>query len=428
MFRVMRRWYLKRIALSAPLVCLCAVAMGQGGPAPVVVAKVEQRQVTAMQAFVGTVTPSQMASIGSAVSGRVIECDIDEGDRVADGQALAQLLTETIDLEIASAQGELEYRQALLAELENGTRREQVEQARARMAATGARREYLENRRERLRDLAERTTAVTEDEWSEAVSLAAEALEAHAEATAAYDEAQAGPRKEAIAQARAQVVMQQAVVDRLKDQLGKHTMRSRFEGYVVAKHTEIGQWVNTGDPIADVAGVDVVWVVVQVLEQSVPYLMLNEEVSVVIPALPQSPFTGKVVAIVPQGDVRARTFPVKIAIQNQSTESGPLIKPGMYARVELPVGSMKQAILVPKDAVVLDQRSPLIYVVEGASAVGEQGTVSPVPVKLGSSHGPLIDIGDSLKPGQIVVVEGNERLRPGAAISIARIAEAPAGP
>src|SRR5690606_1031422 len=133
-----------------------------------------------------------------------------------------------------------------------------------------------------------------------------------------------------------------------------------------------------------------------------------------IPALPQSLFTGKVVAIVPQGDVRARTFPVKIAIQNQTTESGPLIKPGMYARVELPVGSMKQAVLVPKDAVVLDQRSPMIYVVEGASAVGEQGTASPVPVTLGGSHGALIDIGDSLKPGQIVVVEGNERLRPGA--------------
>lgn len=427
MSRVMRRWLLNRIALFAPLVCLCAVALGQAGPAPVVVAPVVQRQVTAMQAFVGTVTPSQMASIGSAVSGRVIECDIEEGDRVADGQALAQLLTETINLEIASAQGELEYRQALLAELENGTRREQVEQARARMAATGARREYLENRRERLRDLAERTTAVTEDEWSEAVSLAAEAQETHAEATAAYDEAQAGPRKEAIAQARAQVAMQQAVVDRLKDQLGKHTMRSRFAGYVVAKHTEIGQWVNTGDPIADVAGVDVVWVVVQVLEQSVPYLKLDAEVSVDIPALPQSLFTGKVVAIVPQGDVRARTFPVKIAIQNQTTESGPLIKPGMYARVELPVGSMKQAVLVPKDAVVLDQRSPMIYVVEGASAVGEQGTASPVPVTLGGSHGALIDIGDSLKPGQIVVVEGNERLRPGAPVSIVRLAETPAG-
>jgi RND family efflux transporter MFP subunit len=155
---------------------------------------------------------------------------------------------------------------------------------------------------------------------------------------------------------------------------------------------------------------------------------LGAEVSVDIPALPQSPFTGKVVAIVPQGDVRARTFPVKIAIQNQTTESGPLIKPGMYARVELPVGSMKQAVLVPKDAVVLDQRSPLVYVVEGASVVGEQGTVSPVPVTLGRSHGALIDIGDSLKPGQIVVVEGNERLRPGATISISRLTESPAGP
>ena len=64
----------------------------------------------------------------------------------------------------------------------------------------------------------------------------------------------AGPRKEQIAQAHAQVAIQDATVERLKDQLTKHTIISRFDGYVTAEHTEVGQWVKQGDPVADVVG------------------------------------------------------------------------------------------------------------------------------------------------------------------------------
>jgi HlyD family secretion protein len=415
-----------RLALLPWIAAAIAAAQGGRGPAPVVVAEVTQESVLAAQTFVGTVLPTQRATVGSAVDGRIVECDIEEGDRVAEGQPLAQLLTETIALELETAKSELQYKQAQLAELENGTRPEQLEQARARMAAAKAGREFREGRRERLRSLAEQSNAVTEDEWLEAVAAATEAAELYAEAVAAYEEAKAGPRVELVAQAQAQVDMQQAVVNRLSDQLAKHTIRSRFAGYVVAKHTEVGQWVNRGDPVAEVVGVDQVEVEVQVLEQSVPYVVPGAEVSVNIPALTQSPFSGTVLVAVPQGDLRARTFPVKIRVQNELTNSGPLIKPGMYAKVDLPVGTQQQVVLVPKDAVVLDQRSPMVYVVQGATQQGESGKVAPVPVALGRSHGEKIEISGSLQPGQIVVIEGNERLRPDQDIVIAGRSAAPA--
>lgn len=423
MWRAMHLQFIRSFVAVCFTGCLASVVYGQPGrgPAPVVVAPVTLETVTSTQTFVGTIQPSQRAIVGSAVDGRVVECDIEEGDRIEEGHALAQLLTATITLELETAKSELAFKQAQLDELENGTRPEQIEQARARMAGANARREYLVDRRERLRDLANNTNAVTEDEWREAVASAIQAEQASAEAKAAYDEAKAGPRKEVIAQAKAQVDMQRAVVKKLADQLGKHTIRSRFSGYVVRKHSEIGQWVNRGDPVAEVVGVDVVEVVIQVLEQSVPYVVPGAEVAVEIPALPQSPFAGKVLAAVPQGDVRARTFPVKVAIENQTTESGPLIKPGMYARVELPVGATKEALLVPKDAVVLDKRSPMVYVVEGADAAGQKGVVSPVPIELGAAHGVKIEVNGDLKPHQLVVVEGNERLRPGAEVAIDRL-------
>lgn len=425
MLRAMKLPFDKAVCLATGLCCLANVAFAQRGqgPSPVVAAHVKQQSVTSTQAFVGTVMPSQRATIGSAVDGRIVQCDFEEGDRVEAGGPLAQLLTETISLEIVSAKGELRYLQAKLQELENGTRAEQLEQARAKMAAAKARLDYREERRERLRDVAEQTSAVSEDEWREALMAAAEAKEVHAEAQAAYEEAKAGPRQELIAQAKAQVDMQQAVVHRLEDQLSKHTIRSRFTGYVVTKSTEEGQWVNRGDAVAEVVGIDVVEVVVHVLEQSVPYISPGAEVSVDIPALPQSPFSAKVITVVPQGDVRARTFPVKIAIQNQTTAAGPLIKPGMYARVELPVGETTQATLVPKDAVVLGQGSATVYVVDGANGAGQSGTAMPVPVKLGSAYGEWIDIGNAIAPGALVVVEGNERLVPNADVQVSRIVE-----
>ena len=88
--------------------------------------------------------------------------------------------------------------------------------------------------------------------------------------------------------------MQQATVDRLKDQLEKHTIISRFAGYVTAEHTEVGQWVKQGDPVAEVAALDEVEVVAQVVEQYVPHIRVGMTVSVEIPAFAGRSFTGVV--------------------------------------------------------------------------------------------------------------------------------------
>ena len=116
-------------------------------------APVVEQTVAATQTFVGTVMPLRVATIGSAVGGRVIERPVEEGDRVEANQAVAQLLTDTIALEVAGAEGELELRKQQLAELENGTRPEEIAQAEARMAAAAARQEFLDARYARMQSL-----------------------------------------------------------------------------------------------------------------------------------------------------------------------------------------------------------------------------------------------------------------------------------
>jgi RND family efflux transporter MFP subunit len=283
----------------------------------------------------------------------------------------------------------------------------------------------MKARWDRSQKLYNESRRISEEELDEAVSSGIEAEQAYLEAKAAYDLAVAGPRKEVIAQARAQVAMQEATVERLKDQLTKHTIVSRFDGYVTAEHSEVGQWVKQGDLVADVVALDEVEIVAYVVEQHVPHVRVGIQVVVEVPAIPGQRFAGVVAEVVPQADVRSRTFPVKIRVVNQFTDDVPLLKAGMYARVLLPTGAKQMAVLVPKDALVLGGPQPVVYVVEGAAADGTAGKAVPVPVEIGVADGPLIQITAPVKAGQLVVVQGNERLRPGQDVAIQRTIPAP---
>jgi RND family efflux transporter MFP subunit len=399
-----------------------AECLAQGPPRAslVVVSPVVEREIAVGQTFVGTVMPSKKATIGSAVDGRVIEFPLNEGDRVAQGEPLAQLMTDTIRLEVEAAEAELDLRRQALAELENGTRPEELAQAKARMTSAEARKKYMKARWDRAQKLYASNRTISEEELDEAVSSGIEAEQSHLEAQAAYDLAVAGPRKEVIAQARAQVAMQEATVERLKDQLTKHTIISRFDGYVTAEHTEVGQWVKQGDLVADVVALDEVEIVAYVVEQSVPFVRVGKLVNVEVPAIPGKRFDGVVSEVVPQADVQARTFPVKIRVVNEFTDDVPLLKAGMYARVLLPTGAKHLATLVSKDALVLGGPQPMVYVVEGASDNSPSGKAVPVPVQIGVAEGGLIQVIGPLRAGQLVVVQGNERLRPGQDVAIQR--------
>lgn len=413
-----------RSPVSVPLlltliICSKRGAWAQGGPALVELKPVVHQPVSETQTFVATVKPSRRAIVGSAVDGRVVEFPVNDGDRVDDGQMLAQLLTETISLELKAAEEELSLRESELEEAIEGPRDEEIEQARARMESAKASAEYRAAQKDRVVSLHRQGRAATDQQLDEATSLALEARETYLEATAAYELMLEGTRPEQISQARARLAMQQAVVDKLRDQIKKHTVISRFAGYVVDEHTEIGQWVSRGDPVAEVVALDEVDVEAKVVEQHVPFVRIGDRVRVNVPAVSTEPFEGKVVSVVPQADVRSRTFPVNVRVQNIIDEDGqPKIKSGMLAEVTLPTGPRREATLVPKDSLVLNGRQTAIWIVDLASARSVEGTplktapARQIPVQRGAEEGNLIQVTGDLPESAAVVVLGNERLVP----------------
>lgn len=401
-----------RLGSLALVACLTLPAIAQMPPAAVKVDKVIEREITAGQTFVGTVMPLRQSTVGSAVDGRIIDFMVDEGDAVKKDQPVAQLRTGTLEIELAAAQAQVRLRDAELQELKNGSRPEEIEQMRARMASADARREYAQNNLQRTEQLYNERRAITLEELQDATALAEQAVQAHLEAKAAHDLAVAGPRAEQIAQAEANLAVAQEQANLIADRLEKHTVRAPFDGYVTVEHVEVGQWVQAADPIVDVVEVHQVDIEAMVLEQYLESLRVGAEARLEVTALPKHTFTGQVAAIVPQADLRSRSFPVKVRAENVFVDGVPLLMPGMFARATLPVGKPELATLVPKDAVVLGGPSPVVWLVDVAPG-GKAGKARVAPVQLGIATENLIQVIGPVKRGETVIVEGNERLRPG---------------
>jgi multidrug efflux pump subunit AcrA (membrane-fusion protein) len=399
----MRRWFVM-------LLWAGVAAAQQMPPAPVVVAPVVEREVGARRSFVGTVEASRLSTVGSEVEGVVVEYLAREGDRVERGQVLARLRTRLLEIRLDGERATLELRKHALAELENGSRPEEIAQVKARLARATIAVEVNDWKLARAVKL-EKTNVISETELYDARLAARQAGDDLEAAKAALDLVEAGPRQERIDQARAQTKVQETRIAQLEDDLERHTIRAPFDGYVVAEHTEVGQWLAKGDAVAAVAALDEVDVRVPVVEDYVRGVKLGLELTVTIDALPGQRLKGRIDAIVPQADARARTFPVKIRVKNPHDESGVLIKAGMFARIHVPVGKRRNALVVPKDALVLGGAQPIVFVVRDGLAV-------PVPVKTGIAVDSLIQVEGRIAAGDLVVVRGNERLRPNAPVNV----------
>ena len=227
-----------------------------------------------------------------------------------------------------------------------------------------------------------------------------------------------------VAQAESRVTAQVAELQKLEDQLGKHTLRAPFDGVVVLQLAEVGDWLARGQAMAEVVELDPLQIRIFVPEEFIPGLQAHmnitgsAEVLVRFDSIPDRLFSGEVHRIVLQADARSRSFPVLVRLPNQPLPDGRRLGAGMLARVMLPVGDPQEQLLVPKDSIRLGGAQPAVIV----AAESEQGTVARlVPVELGIGSGPYVAVRGELTTDDLVVTEGHERLRPGQPLKIASI-------
>ena len=188
-----------------------------------------------------------------------------------------------------------------------------------------------------------------------------------------------------------------AQVEQFEIELKKKTIRAPFNGVVIKRHVDRGEWISEGETVAVIGKDDTIDIIAEVPERYIQYIKKDMPVNATVNGYHLS---GNVIAIVPRGDFATRTFPVKIRTTNEYS----LIE-GMSARVILPTAETVNTLIVPRDSVITKFGQNVVYAVLDSKA-------SMMPVQIIGYEGLTAGIrAKGLKDGMLVVVEGNERLR-----------------
>ncbi len=371
-----------------------------------VVERAVEREIRA----VGSVEANLYTTVSAEIEGAVARFDLREGDRVEKGQVLARLRRTDLKIAIQEARAAMAKAQVEWEKLQRGFRVEEIAQRRASLAERKALLARAEQDYRRFQALfSEGAVSAAERDREEANYLAAEAQLRQAEE--ALREAETGPRQEEIAAAEAEYRRARAVYDRVADELTKTTIAAPLTGYIVKKHVEVGQWVEEGGKVADLVDIDTVYIRIPVNERDIGKIRKGDVATVTVDTYPGRTFKGWIAYIIPQADLSSRNFPVKIRVDNSREH---LLKAGMFARVTIRYGKPHRGLFIPKDAVVLQGRDQVVFVLDTSR-------VQLVRVETGRAVDEMVEIvkGD-IKPGQEVVVIGNEILQDGAQVEVRR--------
>jgi len=423
-------------ALAVALV-LAGVAGAQAPPAGVYVEPVEKRAVRRSVELIGTAEARRRSVISAEVAGRVETMLADAGDYIKTGGPVCRMRRLPVELQLKRAGGLLAAAVADLKKKEAGYRKEEIAQAQARAAAARAGHERWKLEYARTRKLlADGASTPAEMENTEASFRQAQEILAEAEADLRLQKS--GFRIEDIEAARAQVATQTAAVEELKDTLAKMTVAMPFDGFVVKKQCEVGEWLSPGTAVVEVVDLSVVRVRLDVPERYFGSLEKGAAAPVTFEAMgPDREFAGVVSQIVPASAEGTHTVVVRVDVPNKIANGRPQLAAGLLARVWLPVGKEHEALLVPKAAVIRQGGRDVVYTVSdtpppGAAAgkppAGQTGDKPPasgppvqyavqVPVRIVQGHGRYMEVeGEGLKVGMPVVTRGTYLLAPGSAV------------
>lgn len=203
-------------------------------------------------------------------------------------------------------------------------------------------------------------------------------------------------------QARARLAESRALLQRHRVLLKKTTLRAPFDGVAGLRLVSPGAYVQPGQDLVNLEDIDPLKVEFRVPERHAAALTVGRPLTLRVDAVSGGEFTGEIYAIDPRLDAATRTFALRGTVPN--TEG--LLRPGMFAQVELTVAERPQALVIPEQAIV--PRGERLYVFKVSD-----GKVALVPVVPGLRQPGIVEIVDGLAPGDTVVTEGQMKLREG---------------
>jgi len=306
----------------------------------------------------GTIRPRYESRVGSKIGGRIEGIAVDEGDYVRDGEEIARLDQSDILLSRRRAMAELKMAKASLKE------------ANLNVA-------NLTKEKKRLTSLYERKV-VSEKRYDDITT-------AFSMAVAKVDLASAQMEG-----ARANIAL---ASQKLKDSV----VTTPFSGIVVKRYVNEGEIIAPGTPLVWIMNIARVKAEVEIPEVKMLQLRKGILADVLLDALPDYRFQGKISRINARIDPVNRNFRVEIDIPNGKQ----LIKPGMFARITLKTDVRNDVVVIPQKALVTDSEGrDAVFILKDESVISR-------PVTIGAFNANMAEIKKGLDVGEKVIITGN---------------------
>lgn len=286
----------------------------------------------------------QEVNISSKIFGRLLELPFEEGDLINKGDRVVELEARTLQAQILEAEEDVRRAKASLGRLEKEKKaaESRLTQAHQRLHQAEINRNQAKRDHQRAANLWKK--GVVSQEVYDRARTAYLALEAEVKATSAEVDT-AAQQVEAtqgqLEEAKIQIAHRKASVQVLKTRLEDAEIFSPITGLVAKKYFEPGETVHPGVPILTLWNLNKIWAKVYLDEKTMSLILLGMPARAWLETMPEKSFSGKVVAIGPEGefstqrDVKRgrqdiRAFRIKIALQNPTG----ILKPGMSVQVE----------------------------------------------------------------------------------------------
>jgi HlyD family secretion protein len=372
----------------------------------------------------GYVRHARVVNVVARASGLVATLRVSEGDVVREGDVIATIHEEELAQQVAEGRANLRAAQARLAELQAGSRYEEIAGARARADALRLTDEQLDRERDRNRALAEAgvisAQAFEETEYDSLV--ARKTLEAAQQALALLE---AGPRPEAIAGALAATDAARARLARAADLLARTEIRAPLSGRVLRKFLEVGAVVSgglpyaegdttlgPGSPIVAIGQLEELEAVADINQTDLGRLSLGVNVEVSADTFPGRTYQARLARVSPRADRNKNTVEVTVRFNDPVPRE---LVHDMSVKLSFLGGHQAtngpRELLIPASAIAEQAGAKVVFVVEN-------GHVRPRRIAAGPPRpSKLVSVEDGLVAGDVVVIAHPEALKDGMEVS-----------
>ncbi|MGI8482360.1 MAG: efflux RND transporter periplasmic adaptor subunit [Chthoniobacterales bacterium] len=217
--------------------------------------------------------------------------------------------------------------------------------------------------------------------------------------------------------ADSKVKQKQGIVDNMRSLIAKKEVHAPFDGSLGIRLVNVGQMINPGQQLVSLQSIDPVYVDFALPQQSLPKLTPGLAIQVVIDALPEEKFEGKLTAINSAVDIATRNVTLQATLENPKR----ILHPGMFVKVNVVLPAKNKSLVIPGTAVSYAPYGDSVYVIEkkkDEKTGKETQTLRQAFVRVGEARGDFVSITEGLKAGDTVVSTGVFKLRNGMAVTI----------